>query len=68
MADMSSIGRKASRIYPRKAEIERAIAAARSAGIDVSGVDVFPNGMIRIVESRGAPAAINDFDRYESEL
>lgn len=54
--------------YPRKAEIERAVTAARACGLDVAGVEVCPNGIIRILESRAVPDTANDFDRYADQL
>lgn len=53
--------------YPRKAEIERAVAAAKACGLDVSGVEVCANGTIRIMEARAVTVA-NDFDRFEDRL
>ncbi len=54
--------------YPRKAEIERAVQAAKACGIDVCGFEVSPNGVIRIIEARGVQAPANDFDRWADKL
>lgn len=55
--------------YPRKAEIERAIAAAKACGLDVAGFEVSPTGTIRIMEARVTPAApANDFERFQDML
>lgn len=55
--------------YPTKAQIDRTIAAARGAGIDVVGLEVSPDGTIRIVDSRAMPKQpTNDFDRWEDQL
>lgn len=54
--------------YARKSEIERAVAAAKACGIDVSGFEVFPDGVIRIIEARAVPKAANDFDRWQDRL
>lgn len=53
--------------YPRKAEIERIVSAAKSCGIDVAGFEVSPDGTIRIMEAR-AVANVNDFDRFADRL
>lgn len=55
--------------YPRKAEIERSVAAAKACGLDVAGIEVSPDGTIRIVEARAVtPPPVSEFDRYEAEL
>ena len=55
--------------YPTKATIERVVAAARASGIDVAGIEVFPDGHLRVVDTRTADKApANDFDRWEKEL
>lgn len=55
--------------YPRKAEIERTVAAAKACGLDVAGVEVSPDGTIRIMEARAvsAPPA-NEFERFQDQL
>jgi hypothetical protein len=53
--------------YPRKAEIERIVSAAKSCGLDVAGFEVSPDGTIRIMEAR-AVANVNDFDRFADRL
>lgn len=55
--------------YPRKAEIERAVAAAKACGLDVAGFEVSPAGNIRIIEARAMPAIpTSDFDRFADML
>jgi hypothetical protein len=55
--------------YPRKAEIERAVAAAKACGLDVAGFEVCPDGTIRIMEARATPMTpANDFERYQDRL
>ncbi len=54
--------------YPRKAEIERAIAAGRACGLDVAGYEVGPDGVIRIMEARARQNSGNDFDRWADKL
>lgn len=55
--------------YPRKAEIERTIAAARACGLDVAGFEVSPDGTIRIMEARAVPTSpANAFERFEDKL
>ena len=54
--------------YATQAKIERAIKAARKCGLDVAGIEVSPDGVIKVVEARAAPATPeNDFDRMERE-
>lgn len=59
---------EAARRYPRKVEIDRAIQAARAAGIDVAGIEISPTGHIRLLEARAIPQPQNDFDRWEDRL
>lgn len=55
--------------YPRKAEIARAVEAAKACGLDVAGFEVSPDGTIRIMEARVVPAnPANDFERYADKL
>lgn len=55
--------------YPRKAEIARAVEAAKSCGLDVAGFEVSPDGTIRIMEARAVPSLpANDFDRFADRL
>ena len=55
--------------YPRKSQIERAVAAAKACGLDVCGIEVSPNGVIRIIEARAVPnQPANDFERFEDRL
>jgi len=55
--------------YPRKAQIERLVAAAKACGIDVAGFEVSPDGTVRILEARAvAPPPATDFDRYADRL
>lgn len=55
--------------YPRNAQIERMIRAAKACGIDVAGFEVSPEGHIRIMEARVTPATpANDFERFQDQL
>lgn len=48
--------------------IKRSIAAARNAGIDVAGVEVLPDGTIRLLDARLAPQTPADlFEKLEQE-
>ena len=51
--------------YPRRAVIERMIATARSAGINVDGFEVDPDGGIRIVTGRQAQD-VSAYDRWKA--
>jgi hypothetical protein len=54
--------------YPTKAIIARMIEAARASGLDVCGFETAPDGTIRILEARAAPAITSDFDRWQNRL
>lgn len=56
------------RSYPRKVEITRFVAAAKAGGIDVAGIEISPEGHIRLLEARAIPQPQNDFDRWEDRL
>jgi hypothetical protein len=60
---------RAGRSYPSNALIKRLVAGARDAGIDVAGVEVTPEGVVRLISARAAdserPTA---FDRFEAQL
>lgn len=56
------------RHYPRKVEITRAVTAAKACGIDVAGVEISPEGHIRLLEARAIPQPQNDFDLWEDRL
>lgn len=53
-------------IYPRRAQIERAIAAAKAGGMKVGGVEIDPDGTIRVLGER-AGAAESAYDRWKSK-
>lgn len=53
--------------YPGKVAIKHVVAAAKGAGIDVAGVEVSPDGTIRVVEARAIPQVPPTlFDQLES--
>ncbi len=55
------------RIYPKKIEITRVVAAARDAGLDVAGIEVSADGSIKIIEARAMPKqAMTEFERMEA--
>jgi Tfp pilus assembly PilM family ATPase len=54
-------------VYPRKAAIERTIAAARAAGMKVGGFEVDPDGTIRILSERASPAVSDAYDRWSAK-
>ena len=54
-------------VYPRKATIERTIAAARAAGMKVGGFEVEPDGTIRILTERTAPAVNDAYERWSAK-
>jgi hypothetical protein len=53
--------------YPRKGEIERVVKAIRASGVDVGGVEVAPDGTIKVTEARNcSPRPESEFDRWEA--
>ena len=54
-------------IYPRRAMIEWAIAAAKAAGIKVGGFEVDPDGTIRILTERASTAPDDAYGRWASK-
>lgn len=53
--------------YAGKVAIRHAIEAAKAVGIDVAGIELSPDGHIRITEARAAPIAPGSlFDRLEA--
>jgi hypothetical protein len=54
--------------YAGAVAIKKTIDAARKAGLDVGGIEVAPDGTIRIMEARAMPKpAENLFDQLEAE-
>jgi hypothetical protein len=53
--------------YPRRSVIERAIAAAKASGIKVGGFEVDPDGTVRILSERAAPATDDAYGRWKAK-
>lgn len=55
--------------FPHKSDIVRLIAAARAGGIDPAGIELSPEGGVRILEARAAstPPA-DEFSKWEGRL
>lgn len=54
------------RSYPRKAEIERTVAAAKACGVKVASIEVAPDGSIKVSEAKAAAAQPpSEFDRWD---
>lgn len=53
--------------YPRRSVIERAIAAAKAAGIKVGGFEVDPDGTVRILSERAAPSSDDAYARWKAK-
>lgn len=55
--------------YPRRAEIERVVAAVRASGVEIGAVSVGPDGTIRVSESdlHSASSSSTEFDRWEAD-
>lgn len=55
------------RVYPRRAEIQRAVSAARDMGIAVTGYELKPDGTIRITSGRSDPdTSASEFERWDA--
>jgi hypothetical protein len=54
--------------YPRKVEIARVVEAAKACGLDVAGIEVSRDGVIRAVEARAIPMPKDEFERWEDRL
>lgn len=70
---MNALSTKAhKRTYATTAKIKALaptlVAVARECGLDVTGIEVSPDGAIRVIESREAPKGGNDFDRFADQL
>ena len=52
----------------RKNDVVRLIQAVRAAGVSVAGIEVTPDGTLRVLETAPSQAPLSDFDRYEAEL
>ncbi|SDC29616.1 hypothetical protein SAMN05444678_102225 [Sphingomonas sp. YR710] len=61
-------GAAAKSAYPGKVAIRHVIETARDCGLDVAGIEVSPDGTIRVVEARALPKpAESEFDRCQRE-
>lgn len=55
--------------YPRRAEIERVVAAARASGLEIGAVRVGPDGTICVSETdlHSSLSPSTEFDRWEAD-
>jgi hypothetical protein len=59
---------RGARAYPGKVAIRHVVEAARDLGIDVAGLEVAPDGTIRVMEARAIPQQPKSlFDQLEAE-
>ena len=64
---MAKAGDKSLPLYPRRAQITRAVAAARHSGIEVAEIELGSDGSIRISSSRPSSTdARTEFDRWDA--
>lgn len=54
-----------SRSYPRKAEIARAVEAAKACGIDVAGIEVSRDGCIKVLGLGSTSSPPSEFDEWD---
>jgi len=54
--------------YPRRAEIERVVAAVRASGVEIGAVSVAPDGTICVSETdlHSSSSSLTEFDRWEA--
>lgn len=54
--------------YPGKVAIRHAVEAAKACGLDVAGLEVSPDGRIKILDARTIPAQpVDEFERLEAK-
>jgi len=64
-----SVRKKGKHRYAGKVAWRQAAEWARELGLDIAGIEMSPDGSIRVFGARAFPKApANDFDRFESEL
>ncbi len=54
------------RTYPRKAEIARAVEAAKQCGIEVAGIEVSRDGCIKVLGASSASSP-SEFDKWDKD-
>lgn len=66
---MQRMAKPKTRGYPRRAEIERVVAAVRASGVEIGAVSVGPDGTIRVSETglHSPSSSLTDFDRWEAD-
>ena len=52
----------------KETEVVRLIKAARAGGMDPTGVEVLPDGTVRVSENARLQEPVTEFDRWKSEL
>lgn len=50
--------------YATKAKIKMLVEVARELKLDVAGIEVSPDGSIRVIEARAVPKPANQLDDY----
>lgn len=55
------------RSHFRQYDVERVLKAARAAKIDVSGVEIAPDGTIRVLTAAAAQASESPFDSWKQK-
>ena len=53
------------RSYPRKAEIARAVEAAKACGIEVAGIEVSRDGNIKVLGPGAGTSVSSAFDEWD---
>lgn len=52
----------------KKVDVVRLIKAAREGGVNVTGLELTPDGTLRVLEIVSPQSKVSDFDRWEAEL
>ncbi|MEA1083249.1 hypothetical protein SFC76_03165 [Sphingomonas sp. CD22] len=58
---------RAKAAYPRRSVIDRAITAAKDAGMKIGGFEVDPDGTVRILTERTLPAADDAYAKWAAK-
>lgn len=56
------------RSYPKTSDIKRVVHTARALGIDVSTLEIGPDGTLKVSDARGRNSNSDEFSRWEGHL
>ena len=64
MANPTPVSRSA---YPRSSQVQRAIRSAQKSGMEISAVDIGPDGSIRLSGRESGNQIMSEFERWDAE-